>query len=183
MIWKLIVELIICFIPNKDKRFRARLFLRGFWSWLRVKRKAKSVGEGFRAGKDVLINRQTVIKDHASLGDCKVMGNGAFIVGRYSHLGEQLLVMTDNHDYEAESIPFGRACTERPVIVGDFCWVGVRVTLLPGTEIGEGSIIQAGAVVHGKIPPYSIAGGNPAKVFKTRDAEHFNKLKAEGKFY
>ena len=34
-----------------------------------------------------------------------------------------------------------------------------------------------------EIPPYAIAGGNPAKVFKYRNIEHFQKLKAEGKFY
>ncbi|MBR5589795.1 MAG: 2,3,4,5-tetrahydropyridine-2,6-carboxylate N-succinyltransferase, partial [Phascolarctobacterium sp.] len=56
-------------------------------------------------------------------------------------------------------------------------------TILPGTHIGEGVIVQAGAVVHGEIPPYAIVGGNPAKVFKYRDIEHYNKLKAEGKFY
>ena len=33
--------------------------------------------------------------------------------------------------------------------------------------------IIAGAVVHGEIPPYAIAGGNPAKVFKYRDIELF----------
>ncbi len=55
--------------------------------------------------------------------------------------------------------------------------------ILPGTKIGEGAIIQGGAVVHGEIPPYAIAGGNPAKVFKYRDIEHFKKLKAEGKFH
>ena len=54
--------------------------------------------------------------------------------------------------------------------------------ILPGTKIGEGAIIQGGSVVHGEIPPYAIAGGNPAKVFKYRDIEHFKKLKAEGKF-
>ena len=34
--------------------------------------------------------------------------------------------------------------------------------------------------VHGEIPLYGIPGGNPAKVFKYRDIEHFQKLKAEG---
>lgn len=45
----------------------------------------------------------------------------------------------------------------------------------------DGLRFQAGAVVHGEIPLYAIAGGNPAKVFKYRDFEHFQKLKAEGK--
>jgi acetyltransferase-like isoleucine patch superfamily enzyme len=55
--------------------------------------------------------------------------------------------------------------------------------ILPGTHIGEGAIIQGGAVVHGDIPPFSIAGGNPAKVFKYRNKEHFEKLKNEKRFF
>ncbi len=71
---------------------------------------------------------------------------------------------------------------KKDVIIDSYVWIGSRVTILPGTKIGEGAIIQGGAVVHGEIPPYSIAGGNPAKVFKTRDNRRFEQLKKEGKF-
>ena len=64
-------------------------------------------------------------------------------------------------------------------MISDFAWIGARVIILPGSKIGEGAIIQAGAVVHGEIPPFSIAGGNPAKIFKMRDINHFKKLKSE----
>lgn len=53
----------------------------------------------------------------------------------------------------------------------------------PGTHIGEGAIIQAGAVIHEEIPPYAIAGGKPAQVLKYRDVGHFQKLKSEGKVF
>lgn len=39
--------------------------------------------------------------------------------------------------------------------------------------------IHGGDVVSSDIPPYAIAGGNPARVFKYRDIEHFKKLKSE----
>ena len=58
-------------------------------------------------------------------------------------------------------------------------WIGARVVILPGTVIGEGAIVQAGAVVHGKIPPLSIVGGNPAKVFAQRDEIHYRNLKTK----
>lgn len=48
--------------------------------------------------------------------------------------------------------------------------------------IGEGAIIAAGSVVVKDVPAYAIVGGNPAKVFKYRDVEHYKKLKDEGKF-
>lgn len=50
-------------------------------------------------------------------------------------------------------------------------WIGMNVTILKGVTIGRGAIIAAGAVVNKNIPPYSIAGGVPAKVLKSRFSE------------
>lgn len=47
-------------------------------------------------------------------------------------------------------------------------WIGANVTILGGVTIGKGAIIAAGAVVVSDIPPYTIAGGVPAKVIKIR---------------
>ena len=69
------------------------------------------------------------------------------------------------------------------IVIEDNVWLGNRVIILPGTHIGEGAIIQAGSVVVGEIPKYGIAGGHPAKVFKYRNAEHYEKLKKEGRFH
>ena len=49
--------------------------------------------------------------------------------------------------------------------------------------IGEGAIIQAGSVVVNDIDKFAIAGGHPAKVFASRDVEHYLKLKSEGLFH
>ena len=51
-------------------------------------------------------------------------------------------------------------------MIGDNCWIGENVIVLPGVHIGDGSIIGAGAVVTHDIPNYSLAVGNPAKVIK-----------------
>jgi virginiamycin A acetyltransferase len=53
-------------------------------------------------------------------------------------------------------------------IVGHDVWLGYQVTVMPGARIGHGAIVAAGSVVTGDIPDYSIAGGNPAKVIRTR---------------
>jgi acetyltransferase-like isoleucine patch superfamily enzyme len=54
------------------------------------------------------------------------------------------------------------------IVVGDDCWIGAKVTFLDGAHVGKGSVIAAGAVVRGEIPPYSIAVGVPARVIKFR---------------
>ena len=45
-------------------------------------------------------------------------------------------------------------------------WIGMNVTILNGVTVGFGSVIAASSVVTKSIPPYSIAGGVPAKVLK-----------------
>jgi len=50
--------------------------------------------------------------------------------------------------------------------IGDQTWLAARVTVLPGSRIGAGSVIKAGSVVAGYIPPGVIAGGVPARVLK-----------------
>ena len=57
---------------------------------------------------------------------------------------------------------------DQDVVIEEDVWCGVNVTILKGVTIGRGSIIAAGAVVTKSIPPYSIAGGVPAKPLKTR---------------
>ena len=111
------------------------------------------------------------------------MGSGNFYIGRNTQIGPLLVVATDNHNYKGDAIPFDKKAVLKDVRIGENCWIGLNVTLLPGTTIGEGAIIQAGSVVHGEIPPLAIAGGNPAKVFTYRDKEHYEKLKAEDKIY
>lgn len=93
------------------------------------------------------------------------------------------MIITSNHNYEGDAIPYDGTHVVKDVRIGECVWFGSRVTVLPGVTVGEGAIIQAGAVVVNDIPAYAIAGGNPARVFKYRDKEHFEKLKNEGKFH
>jgi maltose O-acetyltransferase len=56
-----------------------------------------------------------------------------------------------------------------PVEIGERVFVGNGAIILPGTRIGDDSIIGAGAVVNGEIPPRSVAAGHPAQVLTTID--------------
>lgn len=67
-------------------------------------------------------------------------------------MGTDLLITAQNHNYDGGShIPYTpKDYIYKNIEIGDFVWIGSRVTILPGTKIGEGTIIQAGAVVQAK---------------------------------
>lgn len=55
---------------------------------------------------------------------------------------------------------------DKPIIIGNHVWVGQNVILLPGFEIGDDSVVGAGAVTSSKFPCNVIVAGNPAKVIR-----------------
>ncbi|TIL82183.1 MAG: CatB-related O-acetyltransferase [Mesorhizobium sp.] len=64
-----------------------------------------------------------------------------------------------------------------PIRVGNDVWIGTRATILSGVTIGDGAIIAAGSVVTKDVPPYTLVGGNPAKVIRQRfDQDTVNAL-------
>lgn len=54
----------------------------------------------------------------------------------------------------------------RPITIGDDVWIGAHCLILPGVTIGNGSIIAAGSVVRGEVPPMVVVAGNPAQIVK-----------------
>ncbi|WP_084268023.1 DapH/DapD/GlmU-related protein [Azohydromonas lata] len=99
------------------------------------------------------------------------------------HIGDNVLIasrvfITDHgHGNYAEDVensdpgqaPDIRTLHAQPVTIEDNVWIGENVCILPGSHIGKGCVIGAGAVVKGVIPPYSIAVGAPAVVVKRFD--------------
>jgi len=56
----------------------------------------------------------------------------------------------------------------RDTVIGNDVWTGHGAMIMPGVTIGSGAIIAAGSVVTRDVPPYCIAGGNPAQVIRQR---------------
>lgn len=52
------------------------------------------------------------------------------------------------------------------VTIQSRAWIGFNVIILKGVTIGEGAVVGAGSVVTKDVPPYTIVGGNPARVIR-----------------
>ena len=65
---------------------------------------------------------------------------------------------------------------EKEIRIGKCVWFGNRVTIVGNVTIGDGAIIAAGSVVVKDVPKCAIVGGNPARIIKYRDMEHYINL-------
>lgn len=111
-------------------------------------------------GNYILISPGTSIRSAESIdiGDSTMIASDVVITDSDWH------GIYDRTDYVA---------TPKPVKIHKNVWIGERSIILKGTQIGENSIIGAGSVVHGDIPPNSIYAGNPAKEVKKLDEGSF----------
>ena len=54
------------------------------------------------------------------------------------------------------------------IVIEDDVWIAANCTITPGTRIGHGAVVGAGAVVTRDVEPYAIVGGVPAHVIGSR---------------
>jgi chloramphenicol O-acetyltransferase type B len=155
-----------------------------FFSTFLVKRKAQSCAENLRVNFYSKVTSKTILGRNVNFNGMEILGNGVVIIGDNFHSGKGCLMITSFHNYdEGNAIPYDNTYIDKDITIEDNVWLGTRVIVLGGVTIGEGAIIQAGSVVVKDIPPYTIAGGHPAIVFKYRDKEHYHRLKIDEKFF
>ena len=63
---------------------------------------------------------------------------------------------------------FKEAATKGDTVIGNDVWIGMDAVVMPGVTVGDGAIVSARAVVVKDVEPYTIVGGNPAKLVKRR---------------
>lgn len=106
-----------------------------------------------------------------------VRGSGKLMVGRYCAIGENVRIITSNHETECLTLNFhlqsrliGRRliAEKADVTIGNDVWIGDGAIILAGVSVGDGAIIGAGAVVTKPVAAFSIAAGNPARIIRKR---------------
>jgi len=101
----------------------------------------------------------------------KIWAFNKVIIGDYVQTAVGLTIVSGSHD----TASYEPLMDNQEVVLEGENWIGANVTIIGGVTIGRGAIIAAGAVVTKNIPPYTIAGGVPAKVIKKRiPAEYVN---------
>lgn len=106
------------------------------------------------------IGHDTFINHNAYLMDC-----GGITIGHHCFIGPNCGMYTAIHPNIAKERNLGLE-KALPIVIGDNCWIGGDVTILPGVTIGEGTVIGAKSIVTKDIPAHVIAVGNPCRVLR-----------------
>lgn len=153
--------------------------------WTQQARKtARSCGENLHVNCKSSFGGEVHFKNNCNFNGMTVAGGGKVVFGNNFHSGVECMIITQNHNYDkGYAIPYDKTYIVKEVIIEDNVWFGNRVIVVGNVTIGEGAIIAAGAVVTKDVPKYAIVGGNPAKVIKYRDIEHYKHLSTKGLFH
>ncbi|WP_298328833.1 acyltransferase [Haloactinopolyspora sp.] len=90
-------------------------------------------------------------------------------IGAATLVADGVYVTDFDHRFADLDIPIkDQGIVTSPVRIGPDCWLGTKVSVLRGAEVGHGCVLAAHAVVRGVIPDLAVAGGVPAKVVKYR---------------
>jgi acetyltransferase-like isoleucine patch superfamily enzyme len=118
----------------------------------------RDLGEGLIIGNNVGI-----------APNCFIQVRGKVQIGNNVIFGPNVMIFSENHNFSDLNIPINlQGETRKGVKINDGVWIGARAVILDGVSVGENSIIAAGSVVVKDVPPFSIVGGVPAKVLKSR---------------
>jgi acetyltransferase-like isoleucine patch superfamily enzyme len=103
--------------------------------------------------------------EHCTIGDsCFLDGRSGLTFGNSVNLGSHVSIYTREHVVDSPDF----AETGAPVSVGDHAWIASHAIVLPGVSIGAGAVVAAGAVVVKDVAPFTLVGGNPARLIRER---------------
>lgn len=92
-------------------------------------------------------------------------------IGKNVMMGPNCYILASNHSFDRTDIPMIEQgfSIKKQTLIEDDVWIGRNVIMTPGRTIKQGTIIGAGCVLCKDFPSYSIVGGNPSKIIKTRN--------------
>ena len=132
----------------------------------------------FALGSHSVIEAFSVINNGVGpvlIGDRCTVGIGSVVIGPVT-IGTDVIIAQHvvlsglNHSYEDVSRSIReQPVVTRPLVIVDECWIGANVVITAGVTIGRHSVVAGGSVVTRNVPPYSVVGGNPARLLKQYD--------------
>lgn len=158
------------YLPESGKYFRiggkiryalCKRIFKKCGKYVNIERKA-----WFGTGTDIEIG------DYSGIGINAHIYNNT-IIGKHVMMGPNCFMLEKTHKFDSIDTPmmfqgFRTEYERDQVIIGDDVWIGREVMIIGSREIKKGSIIGARCVLTKSFPEYSIIGGNPSKLIRSR---------------
>ena len=144
------------------------------WNYIRVQL-CKRIFK--KCGKIRTINRRVCFDSgrNIEMGDDSGIGANTqipsnTIIGKNVMISRNVFILTRNHEFSRTDIPIIEQGFKPflQTVIKDDCWIGMNSLLTPGRIVEKGTIVAMGSVLTKNFPEYSIVGGNPAKMLKSR---------------
>jgi len=94
------------------------------------------------------------------IGRCILHLHDRIDIGAHVVINDGAVMLTASHDVLSKEFE----TTTAPISIEDYAWIATNAIVLPGSRIGRGAVVGAGAVVRGLVPDFKIAVGNPAHI-------------------
>lgn len=119
-------------------------------------------GTAFFFPEGISIGRRVSINDYVYLD-----GYGGIEIGDDSGIAFGSALISEDHEIvNPEIVIKEQPKTPGKITIANNVWIASNCTILKGVTIGEGSVVAAGSVVTRSVPPYTLVGGNPARVIR-----------------
>lgn len=164
------------------------MLLEYYWSKLTKKLRGNSIKNSFVHNESKIESGTTFL--HSSMDKYSFCGYDCIIIntkiGKFCSIASNVKIGLAQHPYEwvstSPTFYFGRDSVrkkfsnfnrnnDKETVIGNDVWIGENVLIKQGIKIGHGTVIGMGSVVTKDVEPYSIVGGNPAKLIKKRFEE------------
>ena len=99
-----------------------------------AKSKVKSYKEPFTVNYFSRFTKNTVLGKNTNFNGMKIAGRGLVTIGDNFHSGSECLLITQNHNYEGEKIPYDSTYIVKKINIEDNVWLGNRVIILGGVD-------------------------------------------------
>lgn len=164
--------------------------------------KTTKIAGNVSLGKDVYLDEYVDIRSECDVGDYSYCSRGTTLfkgtkIGKYCSIGYNVQIGCPEHPWKFMSTspaiyrnrrikqycPWPCDDIKNPVTIGNDVWIGSNAVILQGVDVGNGAVIAAGAVVTKDVPSFTIVGGVPARMIKTRFDNDLKNYLAESEWW
>lgn len=120
-------------------------------------------------GSDSYIGMNSILNGYAA----------KLTIGCNVSIAQNVNIMVDSGPNASELLQKVFPIIRKPVMIGNHAWIGAGSIIMPGVSLGDFCIVAANSFVNESFGPYTIIGGNPAKIIRSFTDEE--KRKVEGR--